>query len=368
MAAAQKALLVTELAKPVVLVDDYPISEPLPHQIQLKVTVAGLNPHDQKLRDWGLFLKPFQPDAVRNDPKRSKFMKDGLPVSLTNDVVGVVSKLGSAIPEGLIQVGDRVMSHGGFGPGASQNGLHEYTVSDVGAFTKIPDGTTDDEAATLPTNIIAPLVGLFSSLAIPAPWTAAAAGFDYAGTTLLIVGGGSNCGKFAVQLAKLAGVGRIVVVGGPARELEALGATHVLDRHGGHDAVLARIRAVVGDELVYAFDAVNAPAEQPLSLNALSSAKKGLLARLVPIGPVDESKVVGKKAGEDYEVRDVFGLSQAHPELCGGFWERVPGWLEDGSLKPLEFVVKEGLKAEHVNEVLDAYRDGKPVAKTHIHL
>jgi NADPH:quinone reductase len=31
-------------------------------------------------------------------------------------------------------------------------------------------------------------------------------------------------------------------------------------------------------------------------------------------------------------------------------------------------VVKQGLDAAAVNEVLDAYRDGKPVVKTHIHL
>ncbi|KAI3391856.1 hypothetical protein diail_6686 [Diaporthe ilicicola] len=258
-----------------------------------------------------------------------------------------------------------VVTQPGFSPGWAQNGLQEYATADVGAFAKIPETTSDDEAATLPTNIIAPLVAIFDTLKIPAPWSGQNE-FDYAGTTLLIIGGGSNCGRFGVQLAGLAGIGRIVVVGGNEAELKGFGATHVLDRHGGHDAVLARIRDVVGDYLVYAYDSISPPEGQVLGLNALSSSKKGALARLLPLGPVDESKVVGKTAG--FDVRDTFGSSQVHPELAGGFWERLPGFLETGKIKPTRYVVKQGLTAGNVNEVLDAYRDGKAVTKTHIHI
>lgn len=273
-----------------------------------------------------------------------------------------MTKLGEGVTG--VAVGDRVVTQPGFSPGWTQNGLQEYATADVGAFGKIPETTSDDEAATLPTNIIAPLVAIFDTLKIPAPW--AGQPFDYAGTTLLVVGGGSNCGRFGVQLAKLAGVGRIVVVGGKEAELKGLGATHVIDRHGGQDAVLARIRDVVGDDLVYAYDAISPVEGQVLALNALSSSKKGALARLLPLGPVDETKVVGKAAG--FEVRDVFGSSQLHPELAGGFWERLPGLLETGKIRPTAYVVKQGLTAENVNEVLDAYRDGKAVTKTHIHI
>lgn len=345
MSSTQKAILVKEIGKPVVLVTDWPIPEPGPSQVQIKVSVAGLNPHDQKAQGWGLFIQ------------------DNLPAILTNDVVGVVTKLGAGVS--TIAVGDRVVTQPSF-PGPTQNGLQEYATADLFALAKIPDNITDDEAATLPTNIIAPLVALFDTLEIPAPWTAEAKGFDYGAVTLLIVGGGSSCGKFGVQLAALAGIGRIVVVGGNEKELKGWGATHVLDRHGGFDAVLGRIREIVGDELVYAYDAVSPPEGQLLALNAMSSYKKGALARLVPTGPVDESRVIGKKAG--FDVRSVFGSSQSHPKLAEAFWSRVPAWLESGKITPLGFVVKEGLTAENVNEVLDLYRDEKRVTKTHIHI
>lgn len=342
----QKALIVTELGKPVTLVEDWPIPEPGAGQVQLKVTVAGLNPHDMKARDTGLLIA------------------DNLPAILTNDVVGKVTKLGPGATG--IAIGDRVVYQPGFEHGSTQNGLQEYAVADRDHLAKIPDSITEDEAATLPTNILAPLVALFYNLKIPAPWTPAAKQFDYAGVTLLVVGGGSNCGRFGVQLAKIANIGRIVVVGGDEAELKSFGATHVIDRHADYDTLLARIRDVVGDDLVYAYDAINMPADLVLPLNALSSTKKGSLARLLPLGPADESKVVGKKAG--FEVLDVFGSSHYHPELASGFWSRVPGFLETGQLKPLAYTVKEGLLASNVNEVLDAYKDGKRVAKTHIHL
>lgn len=342
----QKAIVATEIGKPLVLVSDYAVPQPGPNQVQIKVTVTGINPHDQKARDFGLFIA------------------ESLPAILTNDVVGKVTKLGSGVNN--ISIGDRIVSQSGLAPGSAQNGLQEYAIADVGCMAKIPDAISDDEAATLPTNVIAPLVAFFEELGIPAPWTSEAKSFNYGSAQILIMGGGSNTGKFGVQLAKLAGIGKIVVVGGKEAELIAFGATHVLDRHGGNDAVLKRIKAVVGDDLIYAFDTVNPPSGQVIAVNALSSHRKGILARLLPLGPINESQIAGKKAG--FEVKDVFGSSQAKPKLAKPFWEHLSGYLEDGQIKPLEFTVCKGLDANTVNEVLDAYRDGKSTRKTHVHL
>jgi NADPH2:quinone reductase len=219
----------------------------------------------------------------------------------------------------------------------------------------------------LPTTVIAPLFGLFDKtqgLGLPAPWTEEAKHFDYQGTTILIVGGGSNCGKFATQLASIAGIGKIVVVGGDPDELTSYGATHVLDRHGGHDVVLQRVQEVVGDDLEYAFDAVNLAEGQLLAINAFSSTKKGKLSRLVSVGEIDKSKVQGKRG---FVLMNVYGLSQHIPELAFPFWDHVPEYLVSGKLKPGQFVVKEGLTPGNANSILDLYRDGKRVTKTHLH-
>jgi len=347
-ASTQQALLVTELGKPLTLTTSRPIPQPGPSQIQIRVTVAGLNPHDQKARDYGLFIA------------------SNLPAVISNDVVGRVTALGSSVNN--FAIGDRVVSQASFSPGSLQNGLQQYAVLDADFTAKIPDDVSDDEAATLPCNTLAPLLAIFdpSTLDFPAPWTPEASTFNYANTTLLVIGGGSSCGKFGVQLAALAGFGRIVVVGGDESELKSYGATHVLDRHGGDDLVLSRIRAVVGDDLVYAYDAINPPSGQHLALNALSNTKRGKLARLLPTGPVNESKIHAKQAG--YEIKNVMGSSHLFPNLTKPYWERLPQYLKAGSIKPLRFVVEHGLDADKVNEVLDRYRDGKKVIKTHIHL
>ena len=79
--------------------------------------------------------------------------------------------------------------------------------------------------------------------------------------------------------------------------MKSYGATHVLDRHGSPEEVTKRIRDLVGDDLLYAFDAINPPATQFIPINSLSSTKKGKLARLLPTGPVDETHVQAKKEG-----------------------------------------------------------------------
>jgi NADPH:quinone reductase-like Zn-dependent oxidoreductase len=351
---SQQALVVKEAGKPVQLVKNHPVPEPGPNQVLLKVNVAGFNPHDGKARDTGLFIG------------------ENLPAVLTNDVVGKVVALGPGVNK--YEIGDRVLSHAGFTGTSAQNGLQEYAVNDIGAGFKIPDSIAEDEAATLPTSIIAPLVGLFddeNGVGIPAPWTKAAEAFDYKGSAILIVGGGSNCGKFAVQLANLAGLGTIIVVGGSEQELKGYGATDVLDRHGGEKVVLDRIRNVIGDNLRYVFDAVNLPVDQTLGLNAMSPSKGGKMARLlprtlVPPGTARGDQEVDNPAG--FEVFDVLGLSQIKSQLAYAFWERVPDYLTSGKIKPLKVNIREGLTAENANAVLDGYRNGEKGLKTHIHI
>jgi NADPH2:quinone reductase len=345
---AQKALLLREIATPLIYVDNHPVPQPADLQVQVKVTVAGLNGHDQKVRDMGIFLG-----------------RVGLPAVLANDVVGKVVKVGKGVT--LLKEGDRVVSQADFAQGTPQNGLQEYAVLHEQFTARIPDNITDDDAATLPTNLIASLIALFHDLPIPAPWTGEAEQFDYPNTTLLIIGGGSVAGRYAVQLAKLAGIGRIVVLGGNEHELKGYGATHVIERHGSQDEVLSRIRLVVGDDLIYAFDVVNMPEGQLLALNALSSHTKGYFTRLLPM-PVDQSKVLGKKAG--FEVKNTLGVSSDRPELCREFWKRLPQYLEQGQVVPLRasYKVTSDLSAESVNSILDDFKRGGVLRHAHVHL
>ncbi|KAF1993891.1 putative alcohol dehydrogenase [Amniculicola lignicola CBS 123094] len=344
----QSALVIPSPGSPLTLITDHPIPKPHATQLLLRVTVGALNPHDEKSRARGLFLN-------------GKY-----PAILGMDVAGEVTAIGASVTR--FKIGEHVFAQANWDDTFQQRALQEYAVVDEAFAARVSEGFTDHDGATLPTNIIAPFIALFSGdhLGIPAPWMEESKGFDYAGTTLLIIGGGSNNGRFAVQLAKWVGIGKIVVVGGGVEELIGFGATHVLDRHGGHDVVLKRIRDVVEDDLVYAFDTVNPPTGQILGVNALSSSKAGKLARLVPTGPVDDAKVQKKDAG--YEMKDVWGSSHLIPEIAKPFWERIEALVKKGDIKPLRYEVIEGLSAEEANKVLDRYRDGKKVVQTHLRI
>ncbi|KAK5175903.1 uncharacterized protein LTR77_001043 [Saxophila tyrrhenica] len=335
--ATQRALLVEEICKPLVLVHDRSIPTPRSGQVQIKVTVAGLNPHDQRSRDTGLLIG------------------DKLPAILSKDVVGTVSRIGEDVTG--FRVGDRIMSLGsGAVMDSSQSGLQEYALADVVNCTKVPDNISDDEAATLPTNVSAAFVALFDVLQIPVPW-------EDSGTTpsaILIVGGGSNCGKLAVQLAKLRNIQQIVVVGGDEMRLKKLGATHVIDRHLGEGAVVKRIRDAAGDDLIYALDAVNMPQGLGVAFKALSTHKQGKVARLLPVGDVEDRR--------GHDLLDVLGLFLYHNPPCLGMWERLTGYVEDGAISPTSFSTRQGLEAGVVNAALDEYRNGKNKAKPQIRI
>ena len=199
-------------------------------------------------------------------------------------------------------------------------------------------------------------VALFDVLGLPAPWNDDKPRLD----NILIVGGGSNCGKFAVQLAKLAKIPNIVVVGGDEALLRKLGATQVFDRHSTDTDLVEKIRKATGNSLSYALDAVNLPAGLGLALKALSDNNPGKVARLLPVGTVEDTR--------GHELLDVLGLFLYRNPLCVSFWDRLTDYVEAGAIVPTSYSMQEGLDADAVNAALDAYRDGKSRVKPQFRL
>ncbi|KAH7024154.1 chaperonin 10-like protein [Ilyonectria destructans] len=347
---SQRALLLQEVGKPLV-VGERSIPQPGHNQLLVKVLVAGLNPHDQRTRDVGLFVT-------------------SMPCVLASDLVGEVVAVGTGEYSAKFTVNEHVFGHtyaqGGFDN--NSNGAQQYALVDARFVGRVAgSGLSSDEASTVPVIVLAGFIALFASSGhgFPPPFSQEAKAFEYGNVMLLVIGGGSNTGRATIELAKLAGIGRIIAVAGHHNEakLKSIGATHVIDRKAPD--VLDQIRAITGDELVYAVDTVNAGVEQELGVAALSNTKKGTLITLRrPEGDFDAARIGSKSAG--YERRLVFGVSPMHPEVTIGFWEEVPRWLKEGKIRPSSFEVIEGLDADAVNKALDQYRDGKGV-KTNIH-
>lgn len=175
-----------------------------------------MNPLDQKTRDIGLFFKEA-------------------PQVLGHDIAGRVEKLGpttQGTPK--LNVGDHVFAHANFIPGDTLTdcgGLQEYAIVDSRFAARVDEsGLTDAEASTMPVCAMAAFIALFHStgFGLPIPQSGPQSqGHAGDGKALLIIGGGSNCGRFAVQFAKMSGFSQILTTASPRNtsELRDLGAT-----------------------------------------------------------------------------------------------------------------------------------------------
>ncbi|KAL2847505.1 GroES-like protein [Aspergillus pseudoustus] len=355
----QKALVVQAIEKPLRLVQR-PIPIPEPGWVLVKVAAAGINPHDQKGRDSALFIEPHLPNAI-----------------LTQDIAGTVVSLGYGVT--TFSPGDRIFGQSNVFGGPDQGGLQEYALLHADYAARIPENLSFDDAATIPVNAVASFVALFheSGLGLrPARFSIAGGEsgrvVDYSREAIVVIGGGSNTGKFGLMFAKLAGFGKVITIAGGTGDerkmdyLRSLGATHIIDRRLTYLEIEREIRDLVGDSLIYAYDTVNTAANQDPGLTLLSSLRKGTLITLLRGGEVREDTALAKKGG--YRKAQVLGVSHKHGEFASEFWRRLPGWIGDRTVKGLgEVDVIEGLDVDAVNRVLDWYRDGRAVGKTHVH-
>ena len=203
-------------------------------------------------------------------------------------------------------------------------------------------------------------------------------------------------GKFGVQWAKVAGIGTIIAVASFSHEkdLKAMGATHVIDRHSA--TIVEDIQTIAGDKdaVTHIYDCVNWTVSLPavqLLWSALIQHSSFLWQLLIPIPPKYElatelvsntlpsriltlHKAEGaipllEKLGKDKNVKAdiVIGARFKLEPIADLFWPHVGQWLCDEKILIPKFRLVEGLDETKVNEALDSYRDGKPVTQAIVH-
>lgn len=221
-----KAILMTAAGNPDVL-RLHEIEKPglpSPHHLRVKLSAAGVNPIDTKLR-----AKPV-------------YYPDKLPAILGCDGAGMVEEIGSAVSR--FKVGDAVyFSNGGIGdePGC----YAEYTT------------LHEDYCAAKPANI-----GLHDSAALPLAlitvWEALVERANLqAGQTVLIHAGAGGVGHIAVQLAHHLGASIAVTVSDDRKSELAgrLGATKII-RYREQDFVQETLNWTEGMGVDVVFDTV----------------------------------------------------------------------------------------------------------------
>jgi len=212
---------VIEFGGPEVLqVVDLPETHAGPGEVRIRVHAATVNPTDT---------------VLRSGSRGAAVSEDSPPYIPGMDAAGVIDEVGSGIGTGTgagtnLAVGDSVMAM--VLPKASHGGYRESIVLAAESVVRVPAGSSNIEAATLPMNGLTARQSLDQLALQP-------------GQTLAVTGAAGCYGGYVVQLAKADGL-RVIADASETDEqlVRDLGADIVVLR--GED-VAARIREVAPD-------------------------------------------------------------------------------------------------------------------------
>jgi NADPH:quinone reductase-like Zn-dependent oxidoreductase len=190
--------------------EEAPVPEPIPTEIRVRVTAAGVNPVDTKVRAGGAGL---------GDDMTAP------PFTVGWDVAGVVDAVGMGVTR--FAVGDRVFGMPWF---PRQAGAYaEYVTAPSRHFARIPDAVDDVTAAATP------LAGLTA-------WQILVDAADVQrDQRVLIHAAGGGVGHLAVQIAKTRGAHVVgTASAGKHADLVALGLDEAIDHHAEEIAEATR--------------------------------------------------------------------------------------------------------------------------------
>jgi NADPH:quinone reductase-like Zn-dependent oxidoreductase len=173
---------------------------------------------------------------------------------------------------------------------------------------------------------------------------------------LLIWGGSTITGQFAIQIAALGGLKVIAVTSSKtAKVAERLGAAHVIIRDGkSGEEIVSEIRAIAGDDLTRGIDLVG-PETASLCLNTLSTTQRVLFAPLAMIS--SKTEVRPNVCVETVEMKQ-FVLN----ESSQAYAHAVNRLVEEGKLVMPHLTILDG-GLERIVEGLERIKQGDMAGK-----
>ncbi|THX00844.1 NAD(P)-binding protein [Aureobasidium pullulans] len=307
-----------------------------PHQSLVKVQYVAQNPTDVQTLDSNAF---------------------GEGTVLGCDFVGTVEEEGTEAKN--LSKGDVIA---GLIWGAEIKGLGAYgshTFADDRISFKVPKSVKLEDAATLPLASCTAWLALFSKTCLNIPRKE-----GKEKTSVLIWGGSSSVGSYAIQLARIYDF-NIITTCSPRNfdMVKKLGATHVFDYND--PAVIDNIKKAASD-LEYTFDTIGSKDSSAQASRAIRS-EGGVLCTVRP-GKANTENVAKHVKITDVLVWTAFlkdhqykefrwPASVEDHELSAELFEKLPSWLEDGTIKPNNVKLFDSLDSIH--EGFDMHRNGK---------
>jgi NADPH:quinone reductase-like Zn-dependent oxidoreductase len=320
--------------------------------VLIKVTAAAINPVDWKIRDWGIFV-------------------DEYPAIVGSDAAGVIVQTGSNVKN--VKEGDRVTFQGIINIPDSST-FQQYVTLPAELVGVLPDSVSDEEGAGICLASMAVIASFYHEDGVdikPRPWEK---GGNKAGEgkSIVIVGGSSSVGQYAIQLARLSGFSNIVTASSAKHHdhLKKLGAHAVLDRKNATPEDYAK--ACKGYPLGTALNSISTAETGVLAVEILAAANpngapsnagvgQSTVIHLLDVTP--EMKEAAQKAGNaNIRLTNVWGIGSA-PHLRStstAFMKALSGpegYLAKGQMIPNKpLVVKGGLAA--LDEALEKNKTG----------
>ena len=313
-----------------------------PGEIAVKITATAINPIDWKIRDLGWWIKEY-------------------PTVLGSDAAGEVAELGPDVSS--VKVGDRVFFQGIIGS-VDHSTFQQYARIPAALVSKTPP-ISDEAAAGVHLATMAALTGFYDSSGrgLPAPWDhdGDRVGNDKA---IIILGGSSSVGQYAIQLAGRSGYELIVTNASATHKelLTKLGTNVVLER--SPKAGANAFRDALGEiPLDFVFDAISSAETQKLGVEILQAAGPASGRQLVTVLEQDaEALALARSQEPAVEIKHVVGLGSA-PNLrylSEPFAKHIggpTGWIGLHLFRPNSVTVVEGGLAK-LDEALDKNKRG----------
>ncbi|KAF9444858.1 GroES-like protein [Macrolepiota fuliginosa MF-IS2] len=339
----QNALLITEKYGNFVR-GTRPVPQVGPGEILVRVKAAALNPADWKIQKYGFIVNEY-------------------PAVLGGDIAGDVIEIGEGVSR--FSVGDRV-----FGPclfRADYSAFQEFCKLKEGLAAKVPESLSYEQASTFPIAILAAWFGLYNAPPYGMGLTPLPSGTGkYTGQPILVIGGSSSVGQFAIQLAKAAGFSPIITTASPKHTdmLKSLGATHIIDRNTPPTNIRTELAKIIGPAgkvndpsssgvIHYIFDSISEKETQTAAYDLLTPG--GKLALVLP------SFVPADSQTPDKHISSTNGMPDAphNVGLLGALYSGITAMIENGTLTPnkVEVIpggldgIVEGLKRLENNQV-----------------
>lgn len=302
-----------------------------PGEVAIKITATAINPVDWKIRDYKIFLEKY-------------------PAVLGSDAAGTIAALGPEVTG--FSVGERVFFQGIIG-NYDASTFQQYCKMPASLVAKTPGSIKDEEAAGIMLASVAVLTAFYDRTGhhLAAPWSE---GGEQAGKgkAIVILGGSSSVGQYAVQMAKISGFERVVTNSSAKHvdHLKALGADVVLDRATQNTP--DDYKTAIGEQLplAFVFDSISSKETQLEGVRILA-ATKTQNSHVITVQGVDaEAKELGEKIGGQegvkIEVKQVMGLgsSPALRYLSEPLAKHLGG--EDGYIAKGRFVPNRPLVVE----------------------